>query len=221
MNMKNMNYVAPVYNLAAFNCPNCGVLSKHDWKTIEDQEEYWCITKSKCHNCEKLNVWISIDNTRYSGYFDGKKYSMIYPKKNSIPLPNEDLEEDIKNDYLEAANILKESPRWAWALLRYALQNLMIQLWQSWKNINDDIKELVKNWLNPTIQKALDSVRIVWNEAVHPWELDLKDDVETVTKIFWLINIIAEALISIPKQIEVDYWSLPADKIKWVENRDK
>ncbi len=145
---------------------------------------------------------------------------MIEPKKISVPLLNEDLDDEIKDDYLEAANILNDSPRWAWALLRLALQKLMKQLWKKWKNINNDIWELVKEWLNPTIQKALDSVRIIWNEAVHPWELDLKDDIETVTKIFWLINIIANALITIPKQIEKDYWMLPEEKIKGIENRD-
>jgi len=36
---------------------------------------------------------------------------MIYPKKISVPLPNSDLEQGIQDDYLEAANILNDSPR--------------------------------------------------------------------------------------------------------------
>lgn len=217
-----MTHIAPEYKKQAFSCPNWWAIAKQDWSYLERGEEMWIVTKSKCHNCDKLWIWFTDSTIRYQWYYDwdDEDFQMIYPKKISVPLPNEDLEDDIKNDYLEAANILNDSPRWAGALLRFALQNLMIQLWEEWKNINDDIWELVKKWLNPTIQKALDSVRIIWNEAVHPWELDLKDDVETVTKIFWLINVIANALISIPKQIEEDYWTLPESKIEWVKNRD-
>jgi hypothetical protein len=36
---------------------------------------------------------------------------MVHPKKSSVPIPNEDLTENIKIDYIEASNILNDSPR--------------------------------------------------------------------------------------------------------------
>jgi hypothetical protein len=96
----------------------------------------------------------------------------------------------------------------------------MIQLWEKWENINNDIWNLVKKWLPKTVQQALDSVRVVWNESVHPWELDLKDDTEIATKIFTYINIIADILITQPKLIDETYNWLPDSKLEWIENRD-
>ena len=145
---------------------------------------------------------------------------MYYPKQINVSLPNDDLENWIKEDYLEAAKIVQDSPRWACALLRLALQKLMIQVWEKWKDINKDIWNLVKNWLSPTIQKALDTVRVIGNESIHPWILDLKDDFDTANKMFWLINIIASFLITQPKEIQSMYWSLPEDKLDGITQRD-
>ena len=47
------------------------------------------------------------------------------------------------------------------------------------EKLDDDIANLVKRGLNPTVQKSLDIVRVIGNEAVHPGVLDLKDDRDT------------------------------------------
>jgi len=44
-------------------------------------------------------------------------------------------------------------------------------------------------------------VRVIGNEAVHPGKLDLKDDRDTATRLFKLVNIIAEQMISNPKHV--------------------
>lgn len=130
---------------------------------------------------------------------------MIYPIKGLVLLPNEDLPEDIKKDYLEASDIVELSPRGSVALLRLALQKLCKHLGESGKDINKDIGSLVQKGLNPSIQKALDSVRVTGNNAVHPGTIDLTDDRETAFKIFGFINIIANTMITQPKEIEEFY----------------
>ena len=125
---------------------------------------------------------------------------IIFPKPlPDVPEPNADLNADIKKDYWEAAKILEDSVRGACALLRLCLMRLMLQLELS-GDLNVDIQKLVERGLDAQVQEACDVVRIVGNGAVHPGKLDLRDDVETATKLFDLINFISEQMISQPKK---------------------
>jgi hypothetical protein len=74
--------------------------------------------------------------------------------------------------------------------------------------------------LNPTVQKSLDVVRVIGNEAVHPGELDLRDDRDTALQLLRLIDVIAHQMISQPKAIAALYESLPEGKRKAIEKRD-
>jgi len=146
---------------------------------------------------------------------------MVYPDQVTVPSPNGDLEEDIQQDYLEAARILERSPRGAAALLRLAIQKLCQQLGQPGKNVNADIAALVRNGEIPQrVQQALDIVRVVGNNAVHPGQIDLRDDRETALRLFQLVNIIADRTISQPKQVDELYEALPEPARKQIEERD-
>nr|WP_246787276.1 DUF4145 domain-containing protein [Rhizobium leguminosarum] len=124
-------------------------------------------------------------------------------------------------DYDEARSIVQKSPRGAAALLRLAIQKLCKHLGESGKNINDDIASLVAKGLDYRIQKALDVLRVIGNEAVHPGTIDLNDDPNTAESLFKLFNLIVEKMISEPKLVEEVYASLPPEKLKQIEQRDK
>jgi hypothetical protein len=145
---------------------------------------------------------------------------LVHPTGSTAPPANEDLPPEVLQDYEEAGRIAAESPRGAAALLRLAIQKLCIHLGEKGKNIDDDIASLVKKGLNPTTQKALDAVRVIGNEAVHPGTLDLKDDRDIAIKLFKLVNVIAEQMISNPKHVEEVYGQLPEGKRKAIEKRD-
>ncbi len=161
-----------------------------------------------CAHCDGYSLWLEA------------KSQMIYPFSGIAPLPNPDLPEHITLDYLEARDIASLSPRGSAALLRLCIQKLCVHLGEPGKDLNADIGSLVKKGLNQGIQKSLDIVRVIGNESVHPGTIDLRDDPQTSARLFMLINIIADALITQPKMIEETYGMIPDGKRKGIENRD-
>ena len=209
------SFVAPEFTLEAFNCPVCDAYAHQIWRNLyyncSNGAQRWeeknpKIRTSTCLKCKNEAIWIS--------------EIMMYPDHSGIEPPNEDLDDAIKEDYLEAASILQKSPRGAAALLRLAVQKLCKQLGESGENIDRDIASLVKQGLPGKIQQSLDAIRVIGNEAVHPGELDLKDDIETAGQLFKLVNFIAYSMITKSKEIEEIYNRIPQEKRDAIEKRD-
>jgi hypothetical protein len=159
-----------------------------------------------CAVCSKPSFW--------------RREALIWPSSSTLPAPNQDLSDEIRADFLEARDIAQKSPRGAAALFRLCIQKLCIELGHSGTDLNGAIAALVKTGLNLHIQKSLDIVRVIGNEAVHPGTLDLKDDAATAEQLARLVNIIADALVSQPKAVEQLYSGLPASKREAIEARD-
>lgn len=191
----------PKHYKPAYNCPHCGVYAKQHWYLVakatkpHNSINYNGIidsySVSQCEHCQKPSFWNAT--------------KMIFPYSGTVALPNSDLPKDIADDYNEARDIVELSPRGAVALLRLAIQKLCIHLGEDGKNINQDIGKLVKKGLSPKMQQALDSVRVIGNNAVHPGVLDLKDDIEIAKKLFAFVNIIADVMITQPSEIDKFY----------------
>jgi hypothetical protein len=146
---------------------------------------------------------------------------MIYPNSRISINPNPDMPEKVKGLFEEAREIVNSSPKGAAALLRLCIQYLLIDLGESGKNIAKDIGSLVEKGLNPLIQKSLDVVRVIGNESVHPGEIDLNDNKDIALKLFTLVNIICDQMITHPKEVENLYSNLPQNKIEAIDSRDK
>ncbi|WP_374019017.1 DUF4145 domain-containing protein [Paenibacillus thiaminolyticus] len=146
---------------------------------------------------------------------------MIYPLATNAPLPHSDMPESLTDDFNEARDIVNRSPRGAAALLRLCLQKLMVELGESGKDINKDIGSLVSKGLPKEVQQALDIVRVIGNESVHPGTLDLRDDQDTAVQLFELLNFIIEERISRKKRISDLFQMLPEGKRQGIEARDK
>lgn len=145
---------------------------------------------------------------------------MIFPNTGQVDQPNEDLPESVRKDYQEAADIVSRSPRGAAALLRLAIQKLCDELVEDEGDLNIKIGKLVKRGLNKKIQQALDIVRVVGNNAVHPGQIDLDDRPEIAHQLFVLVNMIAQQMITEPAEVDVMFESLPARAKESVQNRD-
>jgi hypothetical protein len=161
---------------------------------------------SQCHSCDGFTIW-----------FEDK---ILYPAFQSEISAHEDMPASVKADFDEAVSIIALSPRGAAALLRLCIQKLMIELEFPGENLNDDIGALVKKGLDWRIQQALDVVRVIGNNAVHPGEIDLTDDHATAIELCSLVNIIVASMISVPKRIDEMYASLPTTARGAIEKRD-
>lgn len=144
---------------------------------------------------------------------------MVFPDTGSAPFPNPEMPQEVKKLYLEAASIQLKSPRGAAALLRLSIQLLCGSLGGNGKNINEDIKILVKNGLPSIVQQSLDVVRVTGNDAVHPGQIDT-DDPAVVSTLFDLVNIIVEYMIAMPKKVSGLFSSLPQSSKEAIEKRD-
>lgn len=161
---------------------------------------------SRCYSCDAFTVWV--------------KDQIVWPETESTIVIPEDLPGVMRAEVEEARNIIDKSPRGAAALLRLAIQNMMPVLDIEEDNLDKAIGALVKKGLDPAIQQAFDVVRIVGNNSVHPGQIDMKDNKEMALKLFTLIDMIVENMITRPNQLKALYGEMPPGALKAIEKRD-
>lgn len=202
-------YKSPQYKESSFNCPHCKAFSSMDWSNLwtdsSSNVRHSCVCY--CNHCKDFSLWVG--------------GIMIYPAEISVESPNADLPDEIKADYIEAANIVSNSPRGASALLRLGIEKLVNYLNAEGADLDKKIGDLVSKGLNKKIQQALDVVRVVGNNAVHPGKMDLTDDQGTAEKLFRLVNIIAKEMITEPKEVNAIFDEVvPEVNKKGIKQRD-
>ena len=207
-------YHAPWFRGEAFNCPHCETYAHQVWSVLTSQAQAWPqnfsvgddLYVSHCVKCKGYAVW--------------RQSMMIHPTPYASAPPLDQMPWEVKADYLEARKIVGDSPRAAAALLRLALQKLMVHLGEAGNNLNEDIGNLVAKGLPEKVQKALDTVRVVGNNAVHPGQLNIKDDRQTAMALFDLINIVVETMIVQPRKVNELYGRLPQTAVEQINRRD-
>lgn len=204
-------YKSPSFQAAGFNCPSCSAYAKQNWTPVHwvSGSQYVQVPNfllARCDHCGGLSVWL--------------EQKMVFPDVSTAPLANPDLPKEVRDDYDEAREILVKSPRGAAALLRLGVQKFCKNLGEKGVNLNDDIAALVKKGLSPRVQQALDAVRVIGNNAVHPGQIDIKDDPGTATRLFELVNIVCDYMVTQPKRVEEIYGKLPPAQKDAIKNRD-
>ncbi len=190
----------PKLNRDSFYCPHCGVLAQQTWDDFH-YKAYFSLAHaevSSSYTYNKQNMYLSQcqnKSCRKQCLWVGEK--MILPSTNNFPPPNPDMPEKIKETYNEAAAIANESSRAAAALIRLALQELCNHLECKGNNLYENINFLVKEKsLSHFAKEAMNAVRIVGNNAVHPGNIDLQENEDTVAMLLKLLNFIVKEMIS-------------------------
>lgn len=214
-------YVEPQKLLKSFTCPICGTLASMEWDEILimydgnkkfyfDKAKETCgsgiLRVSTCNACEGYHIWFRDD--------------MILPICSEIELPNENMPEDVKKIYIEARDVFDKSPKSSCALLRLGIQKLCDNLVEGNENLNDKIGRLVRNGLSEKVQRALDIIRVIGNNAVHPGQISVEDNTEIAKALFKLMNIIVDQMITQVNEINDLYSILPSGVIEAIERRD-
>ena len=197
----------PILGSEAFDCPSCGAFAHQVWRDVVAHQEgfisAWQV--SHCAHCQEYALWDA--------------GALVYPVASQAPQAHAEMPEAVRGDYDEAADIVGRSPRGAAGLLRLAIQKLVLEM-EPTSNLNDGIKKLVEKGLDPTVQQALDVVRVVGNNALHPGEMDVNDDPRTALALFGLVNEITEAMIARPRRVAELFGSLPEGAREAVARRD-
>jgi hypothetical protein len=186
-------YHPPIANEKAFNCPYCSAFAQQIWYKMRGiipgglSADFDVFGISRCTRCDTIALW--------------RGSEMAYPHLVTAPPPHDDMPADVRRDFEEARQVADKSPRSAAALLRLAVQRLMVHLGEPGQHLNKDIGSLVTKGLPPQIQQSCDIVRVLGNESVHPGDIDLTDSPEDAKRLFDLVNIIVQVMISQPKQI--------------------
>lgn len=208
-------YEPPEFAKNAFNCPHreCRAHANMTWvfktsslNTTATPE--FCqrggVASSHCARCQNHSIWIR-----------GK---LAYPASNTAPPPNPETPAEVLLLYNEAASLHHLSPRAAGGLLRLAVETLVNELESGSGSLNDKIGRLVEKGLHPKIQKALDAIRVIGNNAVHPGEINA-DDPTTVSALYGLLNLIVEEMIEKPKHVNAVFDALPESAKAAIEKR--
>ena len=161
---------------------------------------------SKCYSCAEISLWL----------YD----KLFFPQEMEAEPSNSDMPDEIKKDYEEARAVFNSSPRASAALLRLCREKLCDSLDAKGANLNQKIADLVKKGLNKKIQKALDAVRVIGNESVHPGEINLNDNKDVARALFKLTNQIVQELVTDQKERDEIYSLLPEGKREAIAKRD-
>lgn len=202
----------PAQGRSSFHCPSCGVYAQQRWSDVYYSTGGGGIgaidgfTHALCASCGEASLW--------------RMDAMIYPLERLGSPPHDDMPEKVLSVYEEARSVAPISKKSAAGLLRLALQMLVDDLEVGGGSIDQKIGKLVQRGLDPQVQRAMDVLRVMGNESVHPGTIDLDADPELLDALFGLANLIVEQVITRPKHVSDLFSKLPAEKLEAIERRD-
>lgn len=202
----------------AFQCVQCKCFAQHHTYELvcwagNLKHMHVNLVRHVCAMCNYSSVdAYTVDSAEPLKY----GFYRLYPENipSSLPSPNADLPDECLSVYKEAAFVFVHSPRAAAALLRLCLQLLLEHCGckSPKENINDAIGRAVASKVIPEhIGAFMDYVRVKGNDAAHGNDFAINPDEqrENAEYMFILINEVAKALITLPREGNESIAKLP------------
>jgi hypothetical protein len=173
---------------------------------------------AKCAHCGDLSIW------EISGSGHSTTHRMVYPPARLGVPPHPEMPARPLELYLEAQDVAARSPRAAAALLRVAVDVLLREVVEGAgrKSLNDVIGMAVAAGLTPAVQQALDVLRVIGNDALHPEAivLDEQDPDAKVASLSKLMNVVVEQMVASPRLAREMLDTLPSGAREGIARRD-
>lgn len=235
-----------LYGYFSFVCPHCLVYAQQNWSEIISKEEHF--EDEGVYSSEKITI---LNTTLGPPYYDGENYfygenvlaycncqacskisiwldhKMVYPASNTLAPPRSSMPKEVAALYEEARAVFSLSPRSSVALLRLALEVLLPHLGVKKGSINNMIAQLVEEGkAMGRIQEAMDALRVIGNNAVHPGTIDTEDlnndnQRQVAIALFVTINFIVIETIESDAMIKDLYNQLPEGVLESIKKRDR
>lgn len=195
-----LKHVAPKFRLEAFTCPHCGAVAEQKWSDVQVPERHLRSMEtpfyrtSFCMACKQYSIWL---------IFSDSSDRMVYPTGGTSPSPHPEMSGSVKDTYEQARSIAELSPCASAALLRKALEQLLME-YRPPKDgkkfyLNKTLESLKKD-IPESVYMNLESVKLVGDKSIHPGEIDMEDFPEITTALFELVNEIFEKLVAQPNR---------------------
>lgn len=211
---EGVNYPGP--GKSAFDCPHCGAfaqqISANKVSTAGQilghgqTQDSGVWTGTRCVRCEQTVIW--------------RDDEMMYPAGRIGPRASSDMPADALKLYEEARAVGGQSPRSAAALLRLATEVLVNGLDPAAGTLYQKIGRLQERGLAQQIVDALDVLRVIGNNAVHPGEIVMSEQPETVGALFAVLNHVVTEVVTKEREIRQLKKLLPEDARAAIERRD-
>ncbi|MEV0716557.1 DUF4145 domain-containing protein [Asanoa sp. NPDC050611] len=210
----------PALDKDRFRCPHCSIFAVQDrglllWKKLfvnQSPREMQGWRAHYCTACQEPTIWLKAA--------DDDDSDMVYPLGSMGERASDDMPDEVRAVYEEARRVAALSRRSSAALLRLALQMLVDGLEPGAGSLNTKIGRLVERGLHPQTAQAMDVLRVVGNNAVHPGQIDLDDDPTLLPGLFRLTNVVIDQMISVPKHAESLFSALPQGARDQIAQRD-
>ncbi len=142
-----------------------------------DDEGGWFIVMHPCPACRKMSLHLQRAQHAYHGttrmvqkWDYVHKETLVRPKGSSRPPCPPEVHTNIAGDYVEACNVLADSPKASAALGRRCLQTLLRETVKvKSTNLSDEIQQVLDSGKLPSgLHDSIDAIRNIGNFAAHP-----------------------------------------------------
>jgi hypothetical protein len=159
-------------------CPHCQT-SFHDapdlFRIGKDANGPWGLVQQNCPACSRLILEFiraqfanQLGNGRY--YANAREERFIYPRSVIRPNPPAEVPAPFRDDYIEAALVLADSPKASAALSRRCLQHVLREKARvKRQDLAKEIQEVIDSGKLPShLAESIDAIRNIGNFAAHP-----------------------------------------------------